>query len=77
MHQRQAPLQRVTPSRRELLKRLLIDGGILAVAPSSVVLAQSDGDQERCPGKGKHKGWTAQEPAQLGMTQVLIRDNPG
>ena len=53
----EALLQQVTPSRRELLKRLLIGGGILAVAPSSVVLAQADGEQERRPGKGKHKGW--------------------
>lgn len=52
-----ALLRQVTPSRRELLKRLLIGGGVLALAPTSMVLAQTDGDQERRPGKGKHKGW--------------------
>ena len=47
----EALLQQVTPSRRELLKRLLIGSGRLAVAPASVVLAQTDGDQERRPGR--------------------------
>jgi hypothetical protein len=52
-----ALLQQVTPSRRKLLKRLLIGGGVLALAPTSMLLAQTDGDQERRPGKGRHKGW--------------------
>ena len=55
-------LEHVTPTRRELLRRLLIGGGLAVVAPASIVLAQ-DTEERRRRGKGKGKGrGSAPEP---------------
>jgi ribosomal protein L19E len=51
-HQLEQLLRHVDPSRRELLKRLLVGGTVLTLVPTSSVLAQ-EGEGH---GKGKGKG---------------------
>lgn len=50
-------LESVRPNRRDLLKRLLVGGGVLAVlAPASTLLAAEEGQEPGGQGSGKGKG---------------------